>query len=606
MKQIEVLTDYEHVRLRPGMYVGSVAKSDERILLLEGDPAKLRYKTVQIPVGMYRLFDEILDNAIDEHNRETAAGLKGLEITVQFNETTNEITVSDTGLGFVNGMHINPKSGKTNIESAFSMPRAGSNFRNTDTDASVSGMNGIGAAAVNMLSQRFEVTTRITDTQSIHWLWTNFQPQHSVTDPVIGTQVKFIPDPEIFGSVKYDKQVLLSRIALRAFTSNHGVSASDPQKLTLRFFTKREGKEAKETPLPDNIFPDQRFQLATKRGTIVVWENTQGVSSFSMINGCLCTGIHQKIVQECLNGLLGYEKAHDFYDFFVSMQVPPTLMRFGDQSKTKFSSSRNEITPIFEKDLQRRIESGFVQSPVFDSVIERIQEKLQQEELKKLKQAKKNSKTRISDKYFPPSGNHERLLICEGLSSLGNLIRKRNPKTDGAYGLKGKIKKVRTLSELTGNTEIVDIINILNLEWGNPEQKCKYEKVIIATDFDPDGAGHICSLIINFFAKWFPKVIEEGRLYHLQTPLIGCTTESRTKKHYFYSQSDFERFKTKHSVKETFYYKGLGSYNSDDLSFIFDQMLLHRINFDQNSNRMLEIAFGNDAKKRKKWLEINI
>ena len=119
---------------------------------------------------------------------------------------------------------------------------------------------------------------------------------------------------------------------------------------------------------------------------------------------------------------------------------------------------------------------------------------------------------------------------------MGSILQKRDPRTDGVYSLKGKIKNARTVRDLGTNAEIIDLMNILQLEPGNGGG-CTFANVAIATDWDPDGIGHVASLVINLFYKWFPQVIESGKLNILITPLVSID-EGKGRK-YFYSLEDF-------------------------------------------------------------------
>ena len=184
---------------------------------------------------------------------------------------------------------------------------------------------------------------------------------------------------------------------------------------------------------------------------------------------------------------------------------------------------------------------------------------------------------------------------------MGSILQKRNPKTDAVYALKGKIRNARRLSDLTSNLEIVDLMNILNLDPEN-DKTCKFEKIIISTDADPDGLGHIASLLTNLFYKWFPTVVRQGRLFILQTPLLSGEENRKIK--YFYSMKDFETLsnmgKKYTSIR---YLKGLGSLSRGDWEFVFADMHLLRIAEDSKAQKMLEMAFGSNASLRKKWLQ---
>ena len=195
-------------------------------------------------------------------------------------------------------------------------------------------------------------------------------------------------------------------------------------------------------------------------------------------------------------------------------------------------------------------------------------------------------------------------LLSNGLishnSAAGGLRQARNSEREGVYALKGKIKNTKRLSDLTSNVEILEIISILELD-PTELKKPVYDNVIIATDEDADGQ-HLEGLLINFFYKWFPNVIEEGRLKKLITPLVVC--DYKNKRKYFYSMEEFNTF-TKNNTEKISnlnYLKGLGSLSIEDWKYVMGNKTLFQIIKDRSSEKFLEIAFGDDPEKRKKWL----
>ena len=153
-KEIIALNDFEHVLLRPQMYVSSVEPSEEKIPIIRD--GKIVSELRETSVGFYKLMNEVLDNAFDEAKR-----MKGTmkRIEIHFDSKTNTVKVVDTGGGFLNASAINSKTGISNVASAMSMLRAGSNFKNQNTSENLIGTNGVGASVVNMLSDKFTVKT---------------------------------------------------------------------------------------------------------------------------------------------------------------------------------------------------------------------------------------------------------------------------------------------------------------------------------------------------------------------------------------------------------------------------------------------------------------
>jgi DNA gyrase/topoisomerase IV subunit B len=285
-KEIIALSDFEHCLTRPTMYVGSVEKSDERVQIIEG--GKIVEKTKTISVGFYKMLNEIVDNAFDEAKR--MAG-KMPTIIVKINSKTNEVTVIDTGDGFINAEKINQKTGSSNVETAMTMLRAGSNFYNDSASDALIGTNGVGAALVNMLSDSFEITT--TNSEVTYQIgWDRFVKKQeecaSRKNNPLGTNVKYIPRKDIFKSCKWDKEYLHSMFIFRQYLKNRDSVISN---LNLEFYFDDE-----KLNLDIDFLPENAILLTTKLGIFAAWINFESSASVSFINGANCVGIDRKSV----------------------------------------------------------------------------------------------------------------------------------------------------------------------------------------------------------------------------------------------------------------------------------------------------------------------
>lgn len=590
-KEIVALSDFEHVLKRPTMYIGSVEKSEEKIAIAK--PGKITLETREISVGFYKLMTEILDNAFDEAKR-----MKGemKRIEIHFLSKTNMVTVVDTGGGFINASKINSKTGMTNVASAMTMLRAGSNFYNDNSQENLIGTNGVGASIVNMLSDTFHIRTVNSD-ENYEQEWDKFNSKdgHKIKktgSEETGTTVTFIPRKDIFKGCEWDRDYIYTMMIFRQF-----MKKTDPIISNLEFICTFDGETL---DLDINFLPEDCFKVDTKSGVLYVWESYPQSASVSFVNGAICTGIHQRIIGEWLNETFESPSAGKFYEAFIVLNLPPKVVRFGDQNKTRFVTSRGEITPYLDKTFLPAIKRQLKTNPIYDRIMKRIADSEREGDVSSLRKEKRKQKNKISDKYFPPSSKTKNLFIVEGGSAMGSILQKRDPKTDAVYALKGKIRNARKLSDLTSNSEIVDLMNILNLDPEN-DRTCKFEKVIISTDADPDGLGHIASLITNLFYKWFPNVIRQGRLFILQTPLLSVDESRKTK--YFYSMRDFETYNKTKKPSNVRYLKGLGSLSRADWEHVFGEMRLFRLAEDSRSDKMMEMAFGTNSALRKKWLQ---
>lgn len=585
-KKIQVLSDFEHILKRPTIYVGSVKITEESIPKVDKD--KICLVPRHISVGMYKLFDEVFSNCVDEAKRMKKP-MKLIRIEVE--PSTNKITIADTGEGFVDGSKINEKSGVSNIETAVSMLRAGSNFDNDGLSDTLIGTNGMGVSLVNALSSEFSIVS--TNSKEVYsQSWSNFKASkpkiEKRTSQNLGTSVTFIPLHEIFEHCKWNKEILLSLLILKKRVLE---SEAHTKNIQLEFVWKSDIHQISTSSL-------QQMSFKTQLGEILFWEKEGESGSVSFVNSAMCSGIHQKIIMDQIADVLEDSLAHHFYDFCFILNLPPSLVKFGDQNKTRFVTKREEVEKIILESFEGSLRK-FYTTPLFKTIKEKVERRKKDAALKKIRKEKKNVNVKFSHKYFPPTSRiAENLFIVEGLSAMGSILQKRNPSRDGVYALKGKIKNARNLSDLSDNREILELMQILNLDPENSQGECPYEKIVIATDQDPDGS-HITSLLISLFYNWFPWIIDKKMLNFLDTPLV--TTGDKSKE-YFYSLTEFKTATARKKLANVRYLKGLGSLSLDDWDYVMKNKRVVTIVRDKKSGQMLEMAFGNSSELRKIWL----
>ncbi len=586
-KTIEVLTDFEHIIKRPTIYVGSVKRSEETLPIIDAGIIKSVVK--EHSVGMYKLFDEVFSNSVDEAKRMSTAMKK---IIVEVDVKENSVSITDTGDGFTNGSAINKKSGLSNIETAVSMLRAGSNFDNDSISETLVGTNGMGVSLVNALSNMFEIETA-NDKEVYLQTWKSFKASSAkVTSRAksrqTGTRVTFTPNNQVFDNSKWDYQTIKSYLCLKK-----RVLETETKTAGLKIDFIWNGKTENITSL---LSP--AWTAKTPIGEILIWEKTTESGSFSFVNSALCTGIHQKIILDRINGQLEDSLGHHFYDTLIILNLSPGIVRFGDQNKTKFVSKREEVEPTIAKHFDP-ILAKFFKSEVYKNIKKAVDARKKETELKKIRRDKKSIRIKHSNKYFPSaSSKAETLFIVEGLSAMGSILQKRDPKKEAVYALKGKIKNARSLSDLSDNREILELMQILNLDPEGQNIQCPFDRVVIATDQDPDGA-HITSLLINLFYLWFPWMIKQGRIQFLETPLV--TVGDKAKK-YFYSLEEFKRGTGRSDKGNVRYLKGLGSLSLEDWDYVMKNKRITVLVEDKKTKYHLDMAFGKSAMERKKWL----
>jgi DNA gyrase/topoisomerase IV subunit B len=600
-KKIISLTDFEHVLMRPTMWVGSVEVSQEAIPIISDK--KLIQSSKKISVGFYKLMNEILDNAFDEAKRMKGK-MKG--VTIHFDSFTSRVSVTDTGNGFYKGTEINEKTGINNIETAMTGLRAGTNFFNKDSTDALIGTNGVGASLVNMLSTEFSIETT-NEEMYFKKVWKNFEGVETIERKAtkkdkLGTTISFIPrdkatvheeEVKLFGGCVWDKDYIHTQMVFRNFLKKNDEFISN-----LEFEAYFDGQKL-DLEIP--FLPEQNITIKTKIGIFVFWRRFENATSVSFMNGAQCVGIHQKIFQDWINEMFDDNYAHHFYETLVLLNLPPKVVRFADQNKTKYAGGRWEIESLIKKAFWNKLHYDIPKSAIFKDIKKAIQERMFNDAMNSIKRQKKQKKQKVSEKYVPPTTTKDTLFIVEGNSARGSILQRRNSESDGVYTLKGKIKNARSISDLSKNTEIIDIMTILGIDPKNFD-KCTYNKIVIATDWDPDGIGHIASLLINLFYRWFPTTIDQGKLFILITPLVSA--EVSGKPVYFYSLKEFKDFEAKENkCKNVRYLKGLGSLDVADWDWVMAQRRMFKIYNDKSSKRFIDIAFGASSQKRKNWLQ---
>ncbi len=587
-KEIKVLSEREHILLRPTVYVGSVKPTDEKVPIIRNN--KLFIESKKISVGMYKLFDEVFSNSLDEAKRMNG---KMKSIHIEVSSKDNNVSIRDTGNGFYKGTDINKVSGKTNIETAVSQLRAGSNFENDDVEESLVGTNGMGVSLVNVLSKYFSIET-INEKSYYFQEWRNYEgssPKVSKnTDKSkTGTTVTFKPLSDVFGYDKWDMEVLSTTLILK-----YDLIKRDPilGKLDIELIW-----DGEKIDLNSSFLPEECFKINTEIGQITIWEKYEGSGPISFVNSAMCTGIHQKIINDFVNNKLDDTLGHHFYDSMIVLNLPPKYVKFGDQNKTRFVTTREEIENLLMNKFGSKLQN-FFKTELFERILKKVEERKNEGYVKKLRAEKRKVNLKHSHKYFPAQkALAENLFIVEGLSAMGSILQKRNPKEDGVYALKGKIKNCKNIGDLSDNKEILELMQILGLDpTARNIESVGYKKIVIATDPDPDGS-HITSLLINLFYKWFPMVIRSKRLSFLKIPLVSVGDSKKRK--YYWDLDEFKKAKPSGNVR---YLKGLGSLSLEDWEWVMSSKTLISIEESEDSKEKLEMAFGDSSELRKKWL----
>lgn len=526
---IKTLEWDEHIRRRPGMYIGKLgdgSHSDD---------------------GIYVLLKEVIDNSIDEY--VMGAGKK-IEIRI----SDGEVTVRDYGRGIPLGKLID----------ATSKMNTGGKIDSKAFKKSV-GLNGVGVKAVNALSTHCQITAwRDGATKTVRYSHARLLEEGEVEpfDGPSGTQVTFRPDPELFKGYRYRDEFVEAMVKNYAFL-NAGLTLVYNGK---RYFSKRgladllEENMSGEALYPIIHFKDDDIEI------VLTHANQYGEEFYSFVNGQNTTqgGTHLSAFREVVARVIKdfYGKSFEYSDIrngivaAISIKVEEPV--FESQTKTKLGSKDMEpggrsIQKFLSDYLSKELDNYLhIHSEDAATLLQKIQDnererksmsgvtKLARERAKKA--SLHNKKLRDCTIHFndPKAKNPEltSLFITEGNSASGSITTCRDPNYQAVFSLRGKPLNCYGQSKkvVYENEEFNLLQAALNIEDGL--DGLRYNRIIIATDADDDGM-HIRLLIITFFLQFFPELVRRGHLFILETPLfrVFLPTESSKSETYMASQT---------------------------------------------------------------------
>jgi len=479
-REVEHLTDREHILLRPAMYIGTTEILTKVVPIFED--GMLVRKEINFSDGFYRLFDEALDNAFDEALRCRKEKYPFKEIRVDIDSKSNKVTVYDDGRGFSNLTEKNAKTGLSHVETALTLLRSGTNFKNQDSDVSLIGTNGIGISAVNMLSDFFSVRTT-NEGQTYTQVWEDFVEKEKeirkATKVERGTTITYIPRKKSFNKIKFDQSFVYTTCLFRKFAMMNNEELKD---VKFKMFW-----DGEEQNLNVQLLPKEAVAFKLNKHTeLYVWRTDPGKSiSISFVNGSLCTGFHQSYIKEKFDEkVFNSRSASEFYETAIIVNLPPKHVQFQEQNKNRFITSRDMMDRLMPFNIKGYAVGDFKKTDLYIEIVKAMDEKNYANSLKKIKQQRKKSqKIMFSEKYYPANKKHT-LFLVEGSSACGSLCSNRDVDIHAVYALRGKVKNARCLSDLSENREIMDLMNILNLNIEDGGKTCSFNRIAIAADQD--------------------------------------------------------------------------------------------------------------------------
>ena len=598
-EDIKTLDWKEHIRRRPGMYIGKLG---------DGSHAD---------DGIYVLLKEVLDNSIDEYMMGFG---KSIDVTI---DEAGCVTVRDHGRGVPLGKVVDVSS-KMNT---------GAKYDSKAFKKSV-GLNGVGIKAVNALSRYFRITScrdgeckRVIYSKAIITEEADIEP----TDRPNGTEVQFIPDGEIFKAYQYKEEYVENLLKNYVFL-NSGLTILYNGK---KFYSRNGLVDL----LNENMTTDPLYPIIHLTGddieVVITHSNQYGEEYYSFVNGQHTTqgGTHLSAFKEAIGRVVKefYNKNFEYTDIragivaAISIKVEEPV--FESQTKTKLGSK--DMGP--EGPTVAKFVNDFLKNDL-DNYLHKHAE-IADTLLKKILDSEKERKaiagvTKLARERAKKANLHNRKLrdcrihlndakgdlteetcifITEGDSASGSITKSRDPNLQAVFSLRGKpLNSYGLTKKIVYENEEFNLLQAaLNIEDGL--DGLRYNKVIIATDADVDGM-HIRLLLITFFLQFFPDLIKRNHVYILQTPLFRVRNKQKT--WYCYSEEERQRaIEAAGKNPEITRFKGLGEISPDEFrNFIGKDIRLDQVTMKKEDlvKDMLEFYMGKNTMERQNFIIDNL
>lgn len=633
---IKVLKGLDPVRVRPGMYIGSTG-----------------------PDGLHHMIWEIVDNSIDE-------AMAGYATYVQLTiKADGSILVEDDGRGIP--VEIHPETKRSTVETVLTVLHAGGKFDNETYKVS-GGLHGVGASVVNALSSWFKVWVSKNNQEHYIEFRDGGKPVEELkiigtSTKANGTKIQFYPDFTIMEESPWDEDRITGRLKELAYL-NKGVRINFSSEITGRNYEWcfegglkeyiEEINEQKEPLFSDVVYGDKTemvpviagsAKLGTTKQDIQIrcefafqYNKTYNASVHTFCNNINTTegGTHEegftlalvrlinnyaidkKWIKDPNKDKVNKEDILEGLAAIVSIKHPnpqyegQTKKKLGNSEVRKFVN--NVVSEVFEKFL---LENPTISEVIIKKILAAAETRKRSQEFKEATRRKSPFESNSLPGKLADCSSRDasvtELYLVEGDSAGGSAKTGREREFQAILPLKGKILNVEksNSSKVFSTTEIVDIITAIGCGTANEynPEKLRYNKIIIMTDADVDGA-HIRTLLLTFFFRYMKNLIQDGHIYIAQPPLYKFTAGKSIR--YAYSDEDLEKYKAevpsgRYNIQR---YKGLGEMNPEQLwetTMDPKNRTLLQVSIDDaiRADQVFSLLMGDDVPPRKQFIEEN-
>ena len=603
--KIKVLDEHSWIRARANVYLGSTERVKQEFYFAnEG-----KFKEVEYIPALLKIYEEILENSVDEYIRTKGEYANKIEVIV---EKDGLVQITDNG----RGLEIAKHDQFTDLyipEVIFTKLRSGSNFEGTREGI---GVNGLGAVLTVLFSKTFMIYTYSHGkgyTQSYENMLQDIYPPKikTVSGDKHGTNIMFRPDFEFFKTKNWNLDLLRKRVEDLAFSFPEIKFTFNDEKI--------DSKKYKD--IVKNYTDDYVIEEGEKAKVILAGHESGEFLFSATVNGAntfhggtpvdyviseIVNELKPKLEKKCKVAL----RANDIKNhltLFIQLNLDNPI--FSSQTKEKVQNTVEEVKPLFADILTDRFYKKILSNEtIINKITEEAKVKQQLKELQDVKAKQKQIvKKKVAKLIDANSIDREEciLFLTEGdsVSFSGAVVR--NPKVHAFLPLRGKVLNVYDLtpSKVLQNEEIQDMLNAIGLKVGERALSLRYGKITLLADEDPDGHA-IKALLINFFYKYWPELFVQKKICFIKSPLY--IAEKGNDKIYIYDKAQYDNLEKQGKLKgyKISYFKGLGGLEQEDYDYFLNKNpQFITVNVDDISEDKLKVVFSTDGiTERKAWM----